>query len=325
MSLSEDTKIYRFVSFYDAFDILINKKLRLSKLSSFEDRNEGVGAILEAQDCVRMRHEAMKANKIKDIYNFNRNNKYLSCWTEEPDMIAMWAIYSKDQSAIRLETTVGKLEKALFDAWRKICWSECGFDDEGFDKAHIAWFSEVSKVDYVNFFDIRDSIRQKHQEFYRNAELKAKNNRSYFDFEGGFIQDFLALYDSNEKRMKGLFLKDIAYKHEAEVRGVLHCGVVDKNSVKKWRSPSSRQGIIPKLDPIRAALPDESPTYIYADLPEDFIDGICFDPRMPNYQQEIYKQIFGDTVTNIATSIAFGCALEQDSFESTIEGYLEER
>lgn len=298
-------KIYRFVSFYDAFDILVRRKLRFSKLSTFEDKNEGIGNILMAQESVLSRYRNIHSEGMINTYKSSQNNTYLSCWTLEPDMIAMWSIYSRDNCSIRIETTLDKLEGIVNQFSTNMYWEKHNFQDSDFKSAHVSWSHKIKKVNYVKFTEIRDKIRNKYQKFYVCINNAAKANPNYFNSDDGFSKDYNDLHLSPIIGDDGIFLKDISYKHEEEIRAVINSGIVDNTSLEEWRNaPLSNP--IAAMDPIREALPDEIPNYIYADIPIDFVDSICFDPRMPSYKRKVYEEIFKDKITTITNSTAFG-------------------
>lgn len=176
VNVDGDKKLFRFVSLFDLYDILVNGQLRFSKLSTFNDKNEGVGHILQFQDHKLLRFSYLTDEKILEGHEYMLNNRYLCCWTGEPDMIAMWALYSPDCSSIRISTTAGKLLSVLQNLDKEYNWSN--FKEEAGTRRHVSWYYKLRSVEYVDFVQIRDEIRFKYQEFHKAASKKGVHQAS---------------------------------------------------------------------------------------------------------------------------------------------------
>lgn len=315
-NVDNDKKLFRFVSLFDLYEILVNGRLRFSKLSTFNDKNEGVGHILQFQEHELFRYSYLSDEKILEAHEYMLNNRYLCCWTGEPDMVAMWALYSPDCSSIRISTTAGKLLRVLQNLDKEYNWAN--FKSEAGTRRHVSWYYKLRSVVYVDFVQIRDEIRRKYQEFDKYASKKNTEDKTYYERGDGFQKDLEELNSNKIVKEDGLFLKDRSYQHEVEVRTALYCGVRNELTLEEWRRMD---------DPMRQlfceARRDELPNYIYAKVDESFLDEVCFDPRMPNYRKDILIQMFKDKIPKLGTSKAFGYVLEQESFASNSDGYAE--
>lgn len=100
--ITERTRIYRIFPRNYFFQLFEDRQNALILPTKWKDPFENV--ILRAE--VRT-----KAGK-KGRFDFH-DDVYGQCWTLERASDAMWQIYSRDQDAIRVRTTVGKLIKSL--------------------------------------------------------------------------------------------------------------------------------------------------------------------------------------------------------------------
>lgn len=312
--MNETKKIFRFISFFDLYEMLVNRRLRFSKLSTFPDKNEGLGHIIKFQDHQIFRAGLLSKDSILNSHRHVLNNHYLSCWTEESDMIAMWALYSPDILSIRVSTTVGKLFSVVKQFNDSLSWTN--FVDDVGTRRMLSWLCALQPVEYVDFFELRDKVRIKYQEFERYLASRCRQDKSYLERVDGFKKDYDEFHNNNVTDDDGLFLKDKSYAHEHEVRAVLYCGVRNNLTVEEWRRSK---------DPIKmlfeGAIDDELPDYIYAPIDPAFIETICFDPRMPHYKRRIFENLFADSLPQVEESKAFGYALEQESFASDYDGH----
>jgi hypothetical protein len=301
-------KIYRIVNFFDLFNILNSNKLRITKQSVFDDQNEGLGHVLNLQTSIYTRHSYRSIDELINAHKKSLYSTYVSCWTLKQDSIALWTLYSNDQSSIRIRTSVLKLRKCL-----KVFNDEKGIGNysgplDG--KELIAQYTELGEAKYVDFFKLRNELRDKFSEFDNSLSTKGNNDSGYFNSKE-FYDDF---YRFNESIMHSdsTFLKDEAYSHEEEIRGVIHCGVRSGRSIEEVREDPMKSLIYSVDD-------DVLPDHIHVSVESDFIEEICFDPRLPAYKLDVFKSILSQYELNITTSNAFGYALEQGEFVIDID------
>ena len=308
--LDDNLEIFRFVTFFDLYEILLNRRLRFSKLATFTDNNEGVGWVLAAQSRYAFRHSSISHNAVVDIYKYARNNHFLSCWTLERDLIAMWALYSPDHSSIRISTTVAKLRKSQLQVIEKYSFGNA-WERPG-SRELVAWFGYLGEVDYVDFFKIRDDLQNKYQAFHSSTFPDNVHSLDYFSTVD-FQSDVSNYDDDSGINNGGSLLKDRAYMHEHELRAVLCCGV--RNEKTRAECETSVM-----TEPFVEANENELPNYIYAEVDDNFIETICFDPRMPAYKRKVFEAILVGQCPEIKESKAFGCAIQQASFASDFDG-----
>jgi hypothetical protein len=220
---NEKLELFRFVSFFDLYEILLNRRLRFSKLSTFEDKNEGFGKILQFQESELFRFSHIDAKAIAPAHVNVLQNHYLSCWTTESDQISMWALYSPDSSSIRISTTVGKLWVALNNLYEKMLWNKA-LGKPG-SREPVSWYRALGSVEYVDFFECCEKIRERYRLFRQKNRDAARADKTYYESSEGFMKDYREFHREKIIVGDGLFLKDRAYMHENEVRATLHCAV----------------------------------------------------------------------------------------------------
>jgi hypothetical protein len=315
-SLNPNTRLFRFVPLFDLYEMAGRRRLRLSKFATFEDRNEGVGSILEMQDSTTFRQKYIDAAEIEKEHALARENHYATCWTTEPDSIAMWSLYSSDRSGIRVSTTAGKLCSVLEQCMKERSWLN-HLEKPG-TRVPIAWNYRLNPVKYVNYFNLRDAIRARFKAFDQTASDKARADPGYLSDPAKFRADYMKFQDQRVVDGGGLFLKDDAFSHESEVRGVLYVGVRNELTYEQWRKRNN-----PLDNLFEGAQVGELETQIFAELPRDFVETICFDPRMPQFKQDVLLNLLPVQDYKVECSKAFGYALVQESFSSNYDGLPE--
>ena len=99
----------------------------------------------------------------------------------------------------------------------------------------------------------------------------------------------------SDLKRKGVFesftLKDKAYIHESEIRGIVTCGLATPSEPKTPFTDSA-----PWLDGDQ----------VYVDIPDDFVDSVAIDPRCPPRKRKIIEGYLRDNNISLAQSQAFG-------------------
>ena len=112
--------LYRFISFEDFINLIINNKDKFVRPSVWDDGYEGyLFSSLDSPEDVRHIVNEMYYNlcprnyyAIPDNYFRMCHSKwftYAQCWSEHPETDAMWRCYSYGDRAIRIRTREDKL------------------------------------------------------------------------------------------------------------------------------------------------------------------------------------------------------------------------
>ncbi|MDE5821054.1 MAG: DUF2971 domain-containing protein [Paramuribaculum sp.] len=104
-----DIPIYKFMNLSHVISMIQNRKLWISKVSTWDDVYEN---ILFKQNFFHNIDGGIVPVDISTV----GNNIFGQCWTSQQESDAMWRIYSLDKNnyAVRIKTTIGKLMDAAF-------------------------------------------------------------------------------------------------------------------------------------------------------------------------------------------------------------------
>lgn len=309
-NLNDNTILYRFVNFYECYDILKNKKFRFQKLSCMADKNEGLGYMLYMQQDYLSRIRVATNDKIESELRKYQNNIFISSWTKESDLIALWSLYSPDCSSVRIETTVKKLREIAQNYLNSNHWNQ-GLDLDPGDPRLVCHTTGVDEVSYIDFYATSQRIKSHWEKMYSELEEPWGNNRQE-------AYDNKHIFDKYRDNCKHLDyshnwrLKDISYKYENEVRINIDVGIRDKYPIHSQERNAALYGVLDY------APEGHFPDSIYLDVNDDFIERICIDPRCPEFKTKTIIDVLSNFNIKISTSKAFGYALHLDEFSIKI-------
>lgn len=277
--------IYRFLNFFDLFNVVKDKKIRFTKLHKLDDKNEGVAKILRSFELLPVFRTGLE--HLKNIeYPIIKHTTYVSCWTKVPDNIAMWTLYSPNKSAIRIKTTVSKLYTAINNYKKN--YSNKIYKIEDFQPNQVDVFGMV----YEDLRKVKNDIESKVEMGVMDVpEATGKSKAEMLRAGSKAMREYLKnliLEDDN--------LKDKNYSHEEEVRGQL---IFEPTTEDAYEYMHSSECDFSRF-----------PNFIFPIVNDDFIEELCFDPRCEPYKIEVFKKIIDpDEELNIVNSDAFGIVL----------------
>ena len=285
--LSTDKPIYRFFDFFALIDTLSNRRLRFSAPSTFQDRNEGLEIIYNSL------HAAVESNDgsyqgitsqdtIAQIHNVLRQAYFVCSWTREADSIALWSLYSADHCGVRITSTATKLKTAIDDFAGKYN-MQSQFARFGLTNEAAYAFIQSASMEEV----IYDNLRLLHENI-----LKGQSNQVLSDL-------------GKDGALKPFTLKDEAYEHEDEIRGIVTCGTAIPSGSS---GPFTFSNSAPWLDG----------SHVYVDIPDGFIESITIDPRCPKHKRETIEKYVSDHNISISISHAFGYLLNEIDFTTPV-------
>ena len=124
--LDPDTPVYRIADFFSIAQALLTRRLKLTRVSTFPDRNEGVDRLVKTL-VISARGEGCGGFGVHDEKSAlrqveeERQCRFVSCWSRNPESHAMWSMYSPDQTSVKVQTTIGALQdmcaRALIEQW----------------------------------------------------------------------------------------------------------------------------------------------------------------------------------------------------------------
>jgi hypothetical protein len=305
MQPENDQSIYRYMELFELYELVVNHKLKFTKLRLMDDKNEGLGDVLKLQSGSWGWQLRNQQQRLKEAYESQRESTYISCWTPIADSMAMWLLYSKNHSGFRIKTSESKLRAALKADENNNYLGHSSLP-EG---ALVPIMHEFGPVVYVNFKTIHERSRQKlqaHDQNLKNAYLRGDEGKEELE---ALLKDWDA-GQIDELKHPGQ-LKDEAYNHENEFRASFSLRVRNKMTLEEYRGlPDSISKVLgnPMLD---VATRENSPSVVHLAVSPDFIEEICFDARMPHFQQATIRQILGRVDLSYVTTKAFGCLIDE--------------
>jgi hypothetical protein len=106
-----DTIIWKYLDLSKFVDLLLYKKLFMSRSDKFEDQYEGTFSEPTYEE---IRKLAKNNPNFLDYYKTHRKNVVISSWhINEYESFAMWQIFTQKNEGLAIQSTLGKLQKAL--------------------------------------------------------------------------------------------------------------------------------------------------------------------------------------------------------------------
>ena len=106
-----DTIIWKYLDLSKFVDLLLYKKLFMSRSDKFEDQYEGTFSEPTYEEIKKL---AKDNPNFLDNYKTQRKNVVISSWhINEYESFAMWQIFTQKSEGLAIQSTLGKLQKAL--------------------------------------------------------------------------------------------------------------------------------------------------------------------------------------------------------------------
>lgn len=306
-----DTKVYRIVDFYSAADLITAQKFMVPSSKYFEDINDGIGQLMSTLYNTWPQSGCGVSWKNKeDLEKSFANTKestFVSCWSTNPDSVAMWSLYSKDLSSIRIETTIGKLAELCKNLANEYNFGHFNNLNDG-DSVSYFIDGAIHKVKYRDLYLITQKIKRR---------VKARKRLEQRLLRNGKDTKILGspMYKSNEKdrSVDGLsstdlrHLKDSSFKHEEEVR--IHLPIHQQKLDQHFLNTIRKDDLAERRENSFNHINSEFPERIFINTPDDFICSVSIDPRAPEYQKVFIEKYFKSKGVQIKQSKCFKSAL----------------
>jgi hypothetical protein len=113
ISLPEDpnTVVWKYLDLSKFLDLLLSEKLFLSRSDKFEDQYEGTFSEPTYEEIKKL---SDNNPEFLSYYKTHRENVVVSSWhINEYESFAMWQIFTQNSEGIAIQSTIGRLQKAL--------------------------------------------------------------------------------------------------------------------------------------------------------------------------------------------------------------------
>ena len=170
ITLPEDpnTIVWKYLDLSKFLDLLLSKKLFMSRSDKFEDQYEGTFSEPTYEE---IRKLAVDNPDFLNYYKTHRERVAISSWhINEYESFAMWQIFTKNNEGLAIQSTIGRLQKAVRP-------------ENNFDQ----YIGEVNYIDYkkeyIPFDDLFFPFLFKRKSFQYEREVRILSDTSKSDIK----------------------------------------------------------------------------------------------------------------------------------------------
>ncbi|WP_343695364.1 hypothetical protein [Flavobacterium sp.] len=163
-----DTIVWKYLDLSKFLDLLLSKKLFMSRSDKFEDQYEGTFSEPTYEEIKKL---AVDNPEFLNYYKTHREKVAISSWhINEYESFAMWQIFTKNNEGLAIQSTIGRLQKAVKP--------ESNFDQ---------YIGEVNYIDYkkeyIPFDDLFFPFLFKRKSFQYEREVRILTDTSKNDIK----------------------------------------------------------------------------------------------------------------------------------------------
>ena len=153
----EDIIVWKYLDLSKFLDMLLSKRLFMSRSDKFEDQYEGTFSEPTFEEIKKI---AANNPKFLDYYKSHREKVVISSWhINEYESFAMWQIFTKNNEGLAIQSTIGRLKKAL--------------EPERKTEQHIGEVNYIDyKKEYIPFDDLFFPFLFKRKSFQYEREVR---------------------------------------------------------------------------------------------------------------------------------------------------------
>ncbi len=163
-----DTIVWKYLDLSKFLDLLLSKKLFMSRSDKFEDQYEGTFSEPTYEEIKKL---AVDNPEFLNYYKTHRERVAISSWhINEYESFAMWQIFTKNNEGLAIQSTIGRLQKAVKP-------------ENNFDQ----YIGEVNYIDYkkefIPFDDLFFPFLFKRKSFQYEREVRILTDTSKSDLK----------------------------------------------------------------------------------------------------------------------------------------------
>ena len=163
-----DTIVWKYLDLSKFLDLLLSKKLFMSRSDKFEDQYEGTFSEPTYEEIKKL---AIDNPEFLNYYKTHREKVAISSWhINEYESFAMWQIFTKNNEGLAIQSTIGRLQKAVKP-------------ENNFDQ----YIGEVNYIDYkkeyIPFNDLFFPFLFKRKSFQYEREVRILTDTSKSDLK----------------------------------------------------------------------------------------------------------------------------------------------
>lgn len=163
-----DTIVWKYLDLSKFLDLLLSKKLFMSRSDKFEDQYEGTFSEPTFEEIKKL---AADNPEFLSYYKTHREKVAISSWhINEYESFAMWQIFTQNSEGLAIQSTIGRLQKAVRP-------------ENNFDQ----YIGEVNYIDYkkeyIPFDDLFFPFLFKRKSFQYEREVRILTDTSKSDIK----------------------------------------------------------------------------------------------------------------------------------------------
>lgn len=106
-----DTIVWKYLDLSKFLDLLLSRKLFMSRSDKFEDQYEGTFSEPTYEEIKKL---SVNNPEFLNYYKSHREKVVISSWhINEYESFAMWQIFTQNSEGLAIQSTVGRLQKAM--------------------------------------------------------------------------------------------------------------------------------------------------------------------------------------------------------------------
>ena len=118
LNLNDETIIWKYLDLSKFLDLIISRKMFLSRSDKFEDQYEGTFSEPTFEEIKLLLNDSPK---YLDHYKARRKDIIIRSWHTNPyESFAMWQIFTKNNEGLAIQSTIGRLKKSILNQERDI-------------------------------------------------------------------------------------------------------------------------------------------------------------------------------------------------------------
>ncbi|UWY28437.1 DUF2971 domain-containing protein [Flavobacterium sp. TR2] len=163
-----DTIVWKYLDLSKFLDLLLSKKLFMSRSDKFEDQYEGTFSEPTYEEIKKL---AVDNPEFLNYYKTHREKVAISSWhINEYESFAMWQIFTKNNEGLAIQSTIKRLQKAVKP--------ENNFDQYIGEVKYIDY-----KKEYIPFDDLFFPFLFKRKSFQYEREVRILSDTSKSDIK----------------------------------------------------------------------------------------------------------------------------------------------
>lgn len=313
-SLTEDTVVYKTLDFFAAAEIVTDHKLMFSRGDMFSDKNEGVDRLLGGLEFFKPHSGCgvgwSDKETARELHEHVKRSHYTSCWSRNPESVAMWSLYSPDYCSVRISTTISKLKLVVENLVTKYSFARLAESD--IDKRVVASMSgRIASVTYASLMGILHQVSRRKKAYSRLTARYAQKNQPLPRF-----MDVDPRYWQREQQRKLIELretcnlKDLSFQYEEEVRLSVRLG--EEICLKRmfdeiaYLDPTHQYHSISTLSSWGLVKSASIPEREFVICPANLVETVALDPRCSPHKTSFIRDWFQNHNVPIVESNCFG-------------------